>query len=135
MKFALSLLFLLSFGAHAGARLTVAQQTAAVEAFAKDKRRELWRAGHEDVTSTVTRMTRAELDSLVREDRDGSAEPLDRDQISRLYRCLHSPQVCALYSVHVSSTYYSGYGVNRYWVLVAPTSGRYETIGQSIYAE
>lgn len=134
MKLLIILSLVFSVSSFAQARLTLEQQTQLVEGIAKSERRDLWRTGHADVSSYVEKMSKMSLDTIMAEN-GNTQEPLDEAQISSLYKCLHSSKNCSLFLVSITASLYGGFGDERLWVLLNPSTGKSETISQFVYGE
>lgn len=133
MKSLLILIAFFSLSAQAS-RLPESRQLAIVQDIAKAERRELYRTGHTDVSSHVGKMDRTKLNVLIKEN-DRNEQPLNRDEISQLYRCVNSPKNCSLYLISTMGTYMSGSGEGRTYVLLDPNNGKSELIRHVTYAE
>lgn len=106
-----------------------------IENVAKQMRRDHWVNGYQDVHSTVDTVTKSLLNGYVRgEVNEGYENPLNRDEISSLYRCYYK-QSCHLYLIQVSSEYYGGYGSESSFILLNPETLKYDEIRHVTYSE
>lgn len=126
-------LFLFQTIAFAQEALTPAQQEREIERLSKGFRSSMWSDGYEDVTSNFRRFDRAQLDNYVSPERRFLAYP-NSSEIEASYNCLDK-KYCELYQVSVSSTYYSGYGVDGYLVALDILTGKSEVFFHTIYQE
>ncbi|MGB0454467.1 MAG: hypothetical protein ACPGJV_12220 [Bacteriovoracaceae bacterium] len=112
-----------------------ATQLQLVETIAKEARRDLWRSGHDDVWSGVRKVDLEFLkEHTAREFNEQFEDPLDREEISRLFSCFYRTN-CSLYYIAVSSEYYSGYGEEGIFVLINLETFKHTEIRQAIYSE
>lgn len=127
------ILVLLSFNTFAA--LSEAQQEERMVDIAKKIRRGYWVSGHEEVDSSTMKVTKDFLDEHVKwETMRNFEEPLERDQVSDLYRCFYG-KTCTLYWVGVSAEYWGGYGTSDHFILLNTESGKYREISHITYAE
>lgn len=134
MKYIIIASLIISTHIFAQTRLGPEAQLSQVEKIAKAERRELWRSGHQEVTSEVLKVTRAGLDEVIRENSEVE-EPLDQAQTATLYRCTAAKNSCSLFLINLSAEMMGGYGHSRIWVLLNPVTGKAEKIEQLVYAE
>lgn len=117
------------------AQMTEQDQQEYIRVLAKDLRRDLWRSGHEDVSSVERKVTLEQLNDHVRKENNQNYEtPLNRDEISQLFRCYHRVN-CELYYVGTSSEYWGGYGAEGHFVLLDVINEKHEMISHVEYAE
>lgn len=133
-----SLLLSLAFTAHSAELpsidfMTLEAQEKYVENAAKEIRRDLWIRGYEDVSSQVTFMNKERINDYVKKG-NSYEQDLNRDEISELYRCEHK-ESCEVYLVSVSSSYYSGYGIESHFVLLNTAEQTSTQISHVVYAE
>lgn len=115
--------------------LLLREQKVIVEKIAKEVRKELWEKGHDEVQSEVSVLSKVILDKLVEEGKT-TYDQLNKDDIRSFYKCVNSPKSCTLFSIDITSDYMSGYGHDRHWVLLDPTSGLVSYyVKQSVYSE
>ena len=132
MKLLLLALSLL-ISAQALAQMSAEEQLSKVEEIAKTERRHMWRNGYQEVDSSVEKITQARLDEILLENSTFET-PLDRDELSSLYRCFHS-SVCALFLIDVVGSMYGGDGNHFLWIMLNPQTGKYRFIRHSVYEE
>lgn len=113
--------------------MTIEAQEKYVENVAKEIRRDLWVRGYEDVESQVTFMNKARIYEHIK-DSDSYEQRLNKDEISELYKCEYK-KTCEVYLVSVSSSYYSGYGVEAHFVLLNTAEQTNTQISYVLYAE
>ena len=124
---------LFSMASFAQTQLSLEKQTAFVEKIAKDARRDYWRSGHKYVGTTVEAVSKEGLDDYI-QDNHLMEEPLNKTQISGLYKC-HYSKKCSLFLIHLSASYMGGDGSERIWVLLNPFTATAETYKHLVYAE
>jgi hypothetical protein len=130
LMIALCLMF--SFGAFA--QLTTLEQDKIVEGVAKNDRREMWRMGMSDVSSHVEKPTKLMIDEFVAGN-EQIESPLNRDDIAAIYRCLHTPKYCVVYTIDLYGEMYGGSGHSRRWVLLNPVTGKHRSFLHAVYEE
>ncbi len=113
--------------------MSLEEQSTYMKTTAKNIRKRFWQSGHEDVSSSVEFMTKANLDAHVK-DMGDYEEALGSDEISDLYRC-HYNSSCELYLVHVSASYYGGEGYSAHFTLLYTKSKKHFEISHIVYAE
>lgn len=113
--------------------MSVVEQTAYIDAKAKEFRRSYHIRNYEDVSSGVRWMSRTDLDKYI-SDKDTYENFLNKDEVSSLYRCV-AKENCELYLVTVSATYHGGYGQEANFVLLYTQSKKSFTISHTLYAE
>jgi hypothetical protein len=113
---------------------TFANQKSFVENHAKQARREMYVNGYRDVqTSQPEKVTSKKMAEFYKEN-STYANPLDRNDFSRLYSCLNSSS-CALWFYESSATMYGGSGSARHYLLLYINSNRTDSIDHAIYEE
>lgn len=127
-------LLVFSVSASAFARLSDSQQLAVVEKVAKGHRRQMHIERYEDVESFVEKVSKARLDELVKFS-PGAEHPLNKEEISALYRCQHSSKSCSLYLISLTGSMYGGSGETHNYVMLDPNTGKYTEIMHLVYAE
>lgn len=128
-------LIVLSFSLSAFARLSDSEQTAAVEKIAKGHRRQMYIQGHTEVESHTQKISKAQLDELMKTNPD-TEQPLNSDEVSSLYRCLQSTKTCSLFLITLGGAMYGDRGVTHNYVLLDPNTGKAtREIMQGIYSE
>lgn len=113
--------------------MSVKSQKAYINKVAKEIRREHWRAGHVDVESRQSHLSKFEIDDLVRQD-NNYHDTLDSDEVSELYRCYYR-STCEVYLVNITSSYYSGWGQQYFYLLLNTKEKRHEEYSHLVYAE
>ena len=135
MKVLLIIILAIATQTNAFASMTPTEELKYVKQVAKEIRRDLWIAGHEDVDSSEGKMTKSELDNYVKQEINSRYEtPLDSEEISELYRC-HYTSHCSLYIISANSSYYSGYGIENHFVLLNTDEAKHVAISHVVYAE
>lgn len=132
MKFVTVILAtILSFSSIA-AELTTQQQHELIEQVAKNKRRNFWRDGYENVSSKIERISTKAFETYTAREFESN---LKADAEQRIKECLVL-KICEVFLITISSEYYSGYGVEGHFVLLDTASAKYDaSISHSIYAE
>lgn len=133
MKF-IALSFLLLVSANSFAQLSDSSQLSIVEGIAKNDRRDMWRMGMTDVSSSVLKPTKSQIDEIMKRNNE-IANPLNRDEVSSVYKCYHSPARCVVYIIDLYGEMYGGSGSSRRWVLLNPHTGKYSSLLHEVYAE
>lgn len=113
--------------------MSVIEQEQYLKKIASGIRKEYWVAGHQDVQSRETFVTKAILDDHVKKERRYH-DYLDTDQVSDLYRCYYRKN-CELYLVRVSSDYWGGYGETAHFVMMYTDTRRYFEHNHVMYSE
>lgn len=117
------------------ADMTPQEQEDKIQDIAKGLRRNLWRSGHEDVDSYEEKVELAVLNDHVRKENNSHYEqPLDREEIAKLFKCFHRSS-CELYYIGTSGEYWGGYGAEAHFVLLNIKTKKYELISHVVYAE
>jgi hypothetical protein len=102
---------------------------------AKELRRDLWVAGHEEVGSWHEKATLELInDHVKQENMQHYEDALDREQISDIYRCFHR-KGCEVHFIGTSSEYWGGYGQEAHFVLLNTKDRYHHTISHVVYAE
>lgn len=117
------------------AKLSETEQMHIVKNIARELRHNLWQQGHLEVDSHEFLAKKEILDArLASQYNDYTEEPLDRDQIKRIYQCFHV-KFCSLYMIDVWSEYMAGYGTETAFVMIHKYTGKYSFIHHYDYAE
>ncbi len=134
MKFSFTLVILVLFSGSAFARMTEAQQMAEAQKVAKEHRRQLHIYRHEDVVSIVEKLTKIRLNELM-EANPEVVDPLSREKISSLYRCLYSPKNCSLFLISLGYSMYGDSGSADVYLLLNPETGTSTQFLHEVYGE
>lgn len=113
--------------------MTHAQREAYVEKVGKSIRKELYIAGHDYVTSTISYPSKGDLNDYFSADKYYE-DYLDQEQISQIYKCFHS-KICRVYYISTSSEYWGGYGIEGAYVLLDIKKRTHKRLIHSVYAE
>ena len=131
----IAMVLLSSFVTNAATKMTTEQREAYIEKIAKELRRDLWIANHEDVSSDVSYPSLEDLNEYHSDEQSSRYEnPLNSEEVSSIYNCYYS-RTCRVYFISVSSSYYSGYGQDGHFILLDIFKKSHDIISHNIYSE
>lgn len=127
-----SLLMIISVSASAGNWMKSGEQRNYIENVAKGIRRELYQAGHYEISSRVHGVAKALLDEHFASDDFESY--LNREEVAAVYRCFYSRQ-CKPFFIETWTKMMGGDGSLGSFVLLDLKYRRHRTLTHQMYAE